>query len=47
MGREPDQSGFDYWMGRFTASASKEDVFQGFAQSKEFGVICASYGMMK
>lgn len=42
MGREPDQGGFDYWMGRFASGASRMDVFQGFAQSKKFGEICAS-----
>ena len=47
MGREPDQGGFDYWMGRFAAGASREDVFQGFAQSKEFGQICSDYGILR
>ena len=47
MGREPDQGGFDYWMGKFAAGASREEVFQGFAQSREFGEICASYGILR
>ena len=47
MGREPDQGGFEYWMGRFSQGASREEVFQGFAQSKEFGEICASYGILR
>ena len=47
MGREADQGGFDYWMGRFASGASREEVFQGFAQSREFGEICASYGILR
>ncbi len=47
MGREFDQGGFDYWMGRFASGASREDVFRGFAQSNEFGEICASYGILR
>ena len=47
MGREPDQGGFDYWMSRFDQGASRMDVFNGFAQSKEFGEICASYGILR
>ena len=47
MGREPDQGGFDYWMGRFASGATREEVFYGFANAPEFAKICADYGIVK
>ncbi|MBO4636314.1 MAG: DUF4214 domain-containing protein [Clostridiales bacterium] len=47
MGREPDQAGFDAWVGALNEGTSREEVFDGFAQSVEFARICASYGIIR
>ena len=47
MGREPDQAGYDAWVGQLNSGVSREEVFNGFAQSSEFGAICASYGIVR
>lgn len=45
MGREPDKEGFDYWVSQLNESKSREDIFAGFANSKEFYEICNGYGI--
>ncbi len=45
MGRPYDQSGLDYWIGKLESGATREEVFNGFAMSKEFGSLCAGYGI--
>ncbi|MBO7452766.1 MAG: DUF4214 domain-containing protein, partial [Clostridiales bacterium] len=47
MGREFDKEGLAYWVGLLNNNASRESVFYGFAQSAEFGEICASYGILR
>ena len=47
MGREADEAGFNAWVAQLDAGTSREEVFNGFAQSNEFGVICAQYGIIK
>ena len=47
MGREADASGFDAWVAQLDSGVSREEVFNGFAQSQEFGQICASYGIVR
>jgi hypothetical protein len=47
MNRQPDQAGFDDWVGRLASGASREDVFQGFAGSAEWALICSDYGIIK
>ena len=47
MDREPDQSGFDAWVAQLDSGVSREEVFEGFAQSPEFTRICASYGIIR
>ena len=47
LGREPDPSGFADWVGQLNNGASRESVFQGFAQSQEWAGICAEYGILK
>ena len=47
MDRDPDSAGFNDWKGRLANGASREDVFYGFANSTEFGNICASYGIVR
>lgn len=45
MGRDPEESGYNYWMNQFKEGKSRLDVFAGFANSQEFYDICASYGI--
>ncbi|MBP5330564.1 MAG: DUF4214 domain-containing protein [Lachnospiraceae bacterium] len=47
MGREPDEAGFNAWVGQLDSGVSREDVFDGFAASQEFGVICSQYGILR
>ncbi|MBO4637863.1 MAG: DUF4214 domain-containing protein, partial [Clostridiales bacterium] len=47
MGREPDEAGFNAWVSQLDSGVSREEVFNGFAQSGEFAGICASYGIMR
>ena len=47
MGREADEAGFNAWVAQLDSGASREDVFNGFAQSNEFGVICTQYGIIR
>lgn len=47
MDREPDAAGFDAWVSQLYAGVSREEVFQGFAQSNEFGEICSRYGIIR
>ena len=47
MGREPDQAGYDAWVGQLDCGVSREEVFDGFAGSNEFAGICASYGIVR
>ncbi|MBR5917878.1 MAG: DUF4214 domain-containing protein, partial [Lachnospiraceae bacterium] len=45
MGREPDEAGFNDWVGQLEDGKSRVDVFAGFANSQEFYNICESYGI--
>ena len=47
MNREPDQAGYDAWVGQLDSGISREEVFDGFAQSIEFARICAQYGIVR
>ena len=47
MGREADEAGFNAWVGQLNEGVSREEVFDGFAQSTEFGRICAYYGIIR
>ena len=47
MDRQPDQGGIESWLNVLELGASREDVFNGFAQSSEFGAICANYGIIR
>ena len=46
MGREYDDGGLNFWTGEMQNGASREAIFAGFANSKEFESICASYGIV-
>ena len=45
MGREPDEAGFNDWVGQLEAGKSRTEVFAGFANSVEFFNICDEYGI--
>ena len=47
MGREADEAGFTAWVAQLNEGVSREEVFEGFAQSPEFTRICASYGIVR
>lgn len=47
LGRESDAAGRKAWVDAIIAGATYEEVFQGFANSKEFAGICASYGIIR
>ena len=48
MDRNPDEAGFNAWVGQLNSgAASREEVFNGFAASDEFGRICANYGIIR
>lgn len=43
--REPDQAGYNDWMGRLGRGVSRNDILQGFANSPEFANLKKSYGL--
>ena len=45
MGREYDAEGLAYWTGYLNQGYGRDWVFGKFAESKEFGLITASYGL--
>lgn len=45
LGREPDEDGFNYWIGQLEDGKSKMDIFVGFANSPEFFNLCDGYGI--
>ena len=47
LGREPDQAGLEAWTNVLSNGASREEIFYGFADSNEFGAICAQYGILR
>ena len=47
MGREADEDGFNAWVAQLDSGVSREEVFNGFAESPEFGRICAAYGIIR
>lgn len=45
MGREPDEAGFNDWVGQLNDGKSRVEVYAGFANSQEFYNICSDYGI--
>lgn len=45
MGRVSDEGGKADWVSKLNNGVGREGVFKGFAESAEFGLICASYGI--
>lgn len=46
MDRTGDAGGIEYWMNTMKNGFGREGVFNDFCQSKEFGIICNSYGII-
>ena len=42
MGREADSDGLNYWVGKLSKRTTRDQVFEGFANSAEFSYICSS-----
>ena len=47
LGRKADYAGKANWVAQLKAGKSRAEVFQGFANSKEFAELCAKYGIEK
>ena len=47
FGRQPDQAGLNSWVNALNNGTTRENVFCGFANSEEFGNLCASYGVVR
>ena len=44
--REPDPSGFNYWISRLNSGATRQSVVDGFVKSQEFIDLCAYYAIV-
>lgn len=47
MNREPEEGGINYWKNEMINGATREKVFKGFIDSKEYTEICKNYGIEK
>ena len=45
MGRAPEPGGKEYWLEKLSIGMTRDEVFQGFAMSPEFAIICSNYGI--
>ena len=45
MGREADQGGLNYWIGRLNKGESRKSVLEAFAGCPEFKQIVKSFGL--
>lgn len=45
VNREPEPDGYAYWMDKLANKVSREEVFAGFSNSKEFIDLCLGYGI--
>ncbi len=45
MGRDPEEDGWNYWVGELENGKSRLEVMAGFAKSDEFTNICKSYSI--
>ena len=45
MGREGEKKGLDAWIARLAEGGTREEVFNGFACSTEFGKLCKAAGI--
>ena len=42
--REPDQGGYNFWVGKLNDGISRSDVLRAFVMCPEFGELCKTYG---
>lgn len=47
LGREYDQQGLDDWCCELRNGMTREDAFNGFIESPEFGMLCEGYGIQR
>lgn len=47
MGREFDEGGLKHWVSELESGKTREEVFNGFAMSNEFGELCSKYGIQR
>ena len=47
MGRDSDEDGRNMWVSCLENGMTRQKLFEGFADSHEFGVICDRYGIVK
>jgi len=47
LGRPSDAGGRAYWLGRLENGSTRRQVFNGFANSKEFTQLCKSHGIKR
>ena len=45
--REPDDAGFNDWMGRLSAGKSRKEILDGFIYSNEFRELCSDFGIIR
>ena len=46
FGRQSDHFGKEYWVDKLDSGMSREELFAGFANSKEFFSLCKEYGIV-
>ncbi|MCQ2483322.1 MAG: DUF4214 domain-containing protein [Clostridia bacterium] len=47
FGREADEAGFNYWLEQLNSeTATREEIFAGFANSEEFYNLCSMHGVV-
>ena len=47
FGRASDPEGKSDWVGKLNSGITRKDLFAGFANSREFDELCATYGIMR
>lgn len=47
LDRNADSGGKAYWLGCMQSGVTREGIFKGFAESKEFNDLCAFYGITR
>ena len=45
LGRDPDSSGYNFWLNKLRSGWSREQVLNGFLGSSEFASVCQSYDL--
>ena len=45
--REPDEGGYNDWMGKLNAGTGRGEVLAGFTNSEEFSNLCGKFGILR